>query len=200
MKNRSGMTLIELLVAVVLIATLGGAIYSVFSQGLRLWQRSQSAGPELSAEIFFDKIETELRNAVSYQRGVFEGTKQDLSFYMIKKGPVALDAELTISEDQIQKIKYRYESKEKSIQKGVLEYRQLLNQEETMSFMSVFDDVENVEFSYYEINPEQEGAFWKDHWKKNCLPSAVKLYLEYLNPRKNDMMKIIPLKSDTCGA
>lgn len=77
---KRGFTMVEVLMVTAIFASIGLAVFSCLSNGLKLWTRSQQAIVEEDAVIFFDRFSTDLRNAFMYSQISFEGEQNRIAF------------------------------------------------------------------------------------------------------------------------
>lgn len=73
-----GFTLVEMIVAIVIAASLGAVIYTTFAQGVRLWTRAAKDRGEWKVDLWVEKMTGELRNAFQDPRWVFKGGRTEL--------------------------------------------------------------------------------------------------------------------------
>lgn len=80
---RAGFTLIEVMLAVMIVSVISVAIYTTFAQGINLWKRALSEQPDLDVELFLEKAAMDLRNAFPYGTQGFSGSEDSFEFYRI---------------------------------------------------------------------------------------------------------------------
>ncbi len=83
----SGITLIEVLIAVVLMGVIGGVLHHSLSTGIKVWQNTQRMVIEEDISIFFDKISRDLKNSFFYSKIFLEGDTQRFAFPTIVLTP-----------------------------------------------------------------------------------------------------------------
>ncbi|OGX07473.1 MAG: hypothetical protein A2Z88_07210 [Omnitrophica WOR_2 bacterium GWA2_47_8] len=82
-KNRasfSAFTLVEILLVVSLVTMISLTLYNAFSNGLKLWSRSQHLSVEEDIAIFFEKINEELDNSYAFSKFYFKGRTNSFAF------------------------------------------------------------------------------------------------------------------------
>ena len=75
-----GFTLVEVLLVTALFATIGLAVFTCLSNGLKLWNKSQRLVVEEDAAIFFDRFSVDIRNAFLYSQIPFAGEESRVTF------------------------------------------------------------------------------------------------------------------------
>ncbi len=148
--SRRGMTLMEILIVVSLIAMTSVAIYSALSNGLRVWERSQQLVIEEDVAIFFDKFSQDLRNAFRYSMFKFEGGQQRITFptiiHMLADKRSGLPQKEYV--DQPGKVEYYYDGLEDILYRRQANYSQALNGH-FFKKRALIHGVEAVKFSYF---------------------------------------------------
>jgi Tfp pilus assembly protein PilE len=71
--NNLGFTLVEMLIVAVTLSIVSLAMYAIFNNGLKIWQRVSSQIPESEVNIFFDKFSLDLKNTVRFSGIKFQG-------------------------------------------------------------------------------------------------------------------------------
>jgi Tfp pilus assembly protein PilE len=80
-RNKPGaFTLIELLLVTSITASVGLAVFTALSNGLKLWHRSQKAVIEEDATLFLERFTSDLKNTFLFSRLSFSGTEMSMSF------------------------------------------------------------------------------------------------------------------------
>ncbi len=78
---QQGLTLVELLLAAALFSVIGAILYSILSQGIRLWQHSEKDRDKSSEErIVLSKIANDIRTASIHQWVRFVGEADQIYF------------------------------------------------------------------------------------------------------------------------
>lgn len=168
-RNERGVSLIEVLLAAVMISVMAGAVYVTLSQGIRLWHRAVEEKPELKMDLFFDRVQTDLRNAFSYESGNFAGREAGFEF-------------MTLGIAQIPaRVRYFFDPETASIYRDQIRYEKVLYPKSNASVQPprpVMDKIRGFNVEYYER--DKDNAYhWRRQWSKGCLPRAVKILIEY---------------------
>ena len=61
--RNEGFTFVEMIVAIVITASLGIAVYTTFAQGVRLWTRTAKDRGEWKVDLWVEKMTEDLRNS-----------------------------------------------------------------------------------------------------------------------------------------
>lgn len=152
-----GVTLIEVLIAASLVSLISFVLYSSFSMGLKVWERSRRLLVEEDITVFFDKISCDLRNAFFYSRIKFEGNTCRLSFPSIVYTP--MDAKIASLKDeytdQVGGVTYYYDNVIDGIYRRQANYSQALNAEFVQPRLIV-RSVDGMKFRYCYLTAEGE--------------------------------------------
>ncbi len=113
-RHQLGFTLIELLLAAALFSVIGAILYSILSQGIRLWQHSEKNRDKSSEErIVLSKMANDLRMASIHQWVHFVGEADQIYFCGLRH----LNKEDTPDSLQLAKVNYYFLKSAKSSQK-----------------------------------------------------------------------------------
>jgi len=156
-QNKAGMTLMEILIVVSLIALLGGAIYNSLANGIRVWERNHEVVIEEDIAILFEKINRDIRNTFPFTKIWFEGNAYSVSFATIVR--TKADSEVSSDENeyinQIGRVEYYFDSNKKGIFKKQSNYSQAIKEEygQEQKLVSPVDEF-NIRYFYMADNEE----------------------------------------------
>ncbi len=195
-----GFTLVELLLATLLISFVGGVIYQLFAQGISLWHRSLVDRLDVDVLIYTERLAADLRNAILDTEGVFSGSTDSLDFATLSqvKSPSVSEKELNATAPS--KVRYWYDQKKKKIYRGESGYLSYLrDQGQTMLGREIVPQVTNCKYSFY--NPDSHAPnLWLNSWERDCLPPAVKVFIEYKNEAQvKNFSTVISLPHSACS-
>ncbi len=174
----SGLSLIEVIVAVTIMSVICLGIYTTFVQGLKLWKRSTGIAPEIDTEIIYEKISHDVRNAAGRQVG-FQGDKKGFRF-LVGQGLPVENSEVNKTLYEPAFIKYVYDTQEKKMFRHVESLRNYLFSAGKENREQVIGEGMTAKFEYYHIDKERKAFQWKDFWREEkCMPEAVRLSLSY---------------------
>jgi prepilin-type N-terminal cleavage/methylation domain-containing protein len=71
-------TLVEVLLVSAIIAGVGVAVFQAFTNGLKLWTRTQQLNHQAEIAMLFDKMGEDLRSAILITGINFKGTETDM--------------------------------------------------------------------------------------------------------------------------
>ncbi|MBU1090252.1 MAG: prepilin-type N-terminal cleavage/methylation domain-containing protein [Candidatus Omnitrophica bacterium] len=166
---KKGLTLIELLIATTIFALVSIAVYGTFNSGMSVWRRAN----ELNLEqrrfmIRLEKFSRELRQVFNYPNIDFLGSEDGLSFAQV------LDSEIV-------RVTYYFDQDKEALLRGVDNLPDILELEEgeelRADLVSYLSGIDELNFSYFYFDIEEESYLWKEEWVKenSGLPIAIKL-------------------------
>lgn len=191
-----GITLIELLLVVSLMAGISLTLYNAFSAGLKIWHRHQKLVVEENIAIFFDKLSHDLRNVYYYSLIAAEGSYDHFSF------PAII---LTVKDDRLQKeevdyveqlgkVKYSFRLLDKTIYRQKAGYSDALNK----SFgpgEPIAKGIDRLTFKY--VYRGEEGETLSDTVLET-LPSSIEVKVTFTsNEQQKSLRKFIDLPLNT---
>lgn len=220
-KNRSGFTLIEILLSLTIFSVIALTLYSTFATGMQLARRSENAA-KIYREIRWslERMKTDLQNTVDYDfrrsypdRRVFTGKPDRVSFLIATdQGLKRVTYSLKAPEQNViyQAIMGRHHSRNISQYTNYREQRNIyLLVREEQSFVDSLQEEEarnvqsdivstsllegGLEFSY----PFLEGAgdnpriVWKGAWEERYLPAAVHVKMRFINYENKEVPIIV---------
>ena len=179
--KKDGLTMVEILLVVSIVSALSLALYNTFSNGLRVWERSQRYVQEEDIAIFFDRVGRELRNGFKFSKIPFWGYETRIVFPTIiqtlEDKKIAGDSRNYV--DQIGVVEYEFD-----VARGVL-YRLQRNYSQalvraTVSKRSIVTNLKGVKFQYFFLDQDRNlvQAFSIDE-----LPPVVRIEVTYIDQR-----------------
>lgn len=178
-KAQRGFSLIELIVVCLIISFLGTVLYATFYQGVNLWKRSQVDRGEFRDVFFAERLTRDLRNAVPFAGKIIQGKPSEIEFYALLSGS-ELGVKSSASELQFPcRVRYYLNDSTHQVIREVQSYSQILTEsKDVMKTSTVFEGSERLEWMFMGRN-KAASILWQKTWKKDYLPSAVKLMIEY---------------------
>lgn len=176
---KSGFTLVEILVSMVIVSFLCGAIYVTFAQGIRVWHAAVRKSENGKHEFFFEQFKSDLRNA--YQNGKIALTGQGpmIEFYTQITDVRGVDGDQYAMRRMPARIRYRFDPNKKVIYKETDFYEKILNpKSKVASGKPALQNVTGVKFEYYRHPSKESAASWLKDWTSSCLPEAVKITID----------------------
>lgn len=198
-----GITLIEGIIAVVIVSFLGAVIYMTFFQGNRIWRYALAGSAESDADYFLEKLTVDLRNAFPYRSNMLVGAPASLQFYTRMpdgQKPVTPDTPLI---QQPIRVRYHFDQDLRKVIRTQESYQKIIFPATSTEnkVMPVTDDIRNMEIQYCVPQDKPGPAQWSSYWNQSCLPKAIKLNMEYGNKNKKadkTMTRIIPIPAGGC--
>lgn len=162
-------TLIEMLVVVSMVSVISLAIYATLSGGLRIWQRVNLNTPAEDIVIFFEKITSDLRNAVKFSSLSFFGEEDNFEF-------VSLIHSHRLDKKTIGKTAYSLDAFSGVLKRYEKDIAHIFKEETGISYNAI-GGVEAVRFQYYYYDEENDYYLWEDEWLGDGIPLAVRIEL-----------------------
>jgi prepilin-type N-terminal cleavage/methylation domain-containing protein len=182
--KRQGFSLIEMIVALVITAVLSGAVYTTFSQGIRLWSRGSKDRSEWRTHLFLEKFTTELRNAFMDPKWNFQGNKNALALATVVHEGVL--------QDRLVYLKYRYDPKSRRLDFQQNSFEEAFSAKPiSKPFRPALEKVQAFELEYYTYDPSAKGYRWYSTWNRNCFPETLKVTIESEGDESRKMISMI---------
>lgn len=158
-RTKKGLTLVEVLLTVSLVAVVSLAIFHALANGLKLWQRSNAFALEEDVAIFFAKLESDLKNSFVYFPWPFEGKETRLTFptLMILPADKVKTAGQLVYERQMGRVEYFWDAADETIYVRQANYG-LAMKDEFFPERPVLTGVSKVRFEYYRPPSGGENA------------------------------------------
>ena len=176
-RSRLGLTLIELLLATSLFAVIGTVLYSILSQGIAVWERSQKDDDSASEErIVLERISSDIRNSFIHSWVKFMGKADEIYFCGYKNAILDIQSK----EEVLFKIHYFFADENNE------DYRPGLYVEEypiQFSFSEtppkphlLTEQFQKFHFEFGYWSPLEEKIIYQDTWKDSqTLPKVIVL-------------------------
>jgi len=200
-KTQHGFTIVELLIASSIFAVISVAVYTTFSLGMKVWQKAEKLSNE-EARVFMkiEKMNRELREVfILKERGLFFwGNKSRMYFPAIVKSEVTKlyysfdSGSLTLvkGSETLKKIlaDLEEEKKKKEIKQDDKSDGKEEGKERRFPRMSSYlSGVSDMKFSYLGFDIKKNKTVWKDEWKEETLPLAVKTEIIIKNEKQTSV-------------
>jgi len=188
-----GFTLVEMIVAIVIAASLGTAVYTTLAQGVRLWTRTAKDRGEWKVDLWVEKMTGDLRNAFRDPQWPLKGTRTELFF-----ATLAHEAGHEGTEGFPAYFRYAFDSTAKAVESQRYAFENVLaSRSKAKASGSALEKVLAFELEYYGYDPKVKAYRWRSEWKKDCFPETVKITIEpeQMNHRKWIRMISMPAES-----
>lgn len=170
--KRKGFTLIELVIAILILAVVAVSVYGSFSAGVKAWRRGGEDRELQKIRIALLKIQKELRSSFFFSKAPFKGASSEITFPLAASGK---------DKDEIYVIDY-YVTEDRHAGLKVLMKRKALFAENRFSEERPMEEfifsADSIDFEYaYGLKDGSRGIEWKDAWPESQekLPLAVKI-------------------------
>ncbi len=184
-KAKSGILLIEFLIALSIAAVLFTGILSVLHGGLAAYQKVDTLSiPIYQARAFFALLECQLHNMIYYSEAPFTGDRSKFTF------PSMLE---NYSEDTLRELPFSvtYQYREKSLYRTETPLRGLFTEKEAHS-KKILASLNSFVVQYAYRQSENPAIVWLESWPANQgLPRGLKisLSLEVPSSKKRNKME-----------
>ena len=169
-----GFTLVEMIVAIVIAASLGMAVYTTFAQGVRIWTRTAKDRGEWKVDLWMDKVTEDLRNAFWDSKWPLKGTRTELFFTTLFHGGGG-----TFPGGVPAYFRYAFDPKAKDVMSQRYAFEDvLMSRSRSKTTVAVLEKVLTFELEYYGYDPKAKVYRWESQWNKDCFPEAVKITIE----------------------
>ncbi len=169
-KNKTGMTLVELLITLTILSVISLAVYASLNSGLKIWKRVNQPMAHEDLDIFFDRFGHDLRNCARFTGISFTGTEERVEFPTILPSP-------RLGGDVIGRVSYAYDPQAKALTRVQQDFSQIHSGEESSKTQSI-PDLGLVKFRYYVYDKETKEYSWREDFLEGDFPSAVRIELE----------------------
>ncbi len=166
---KHGFTLIEVLIVTLILSIISLAIFSTFSNGLKIYNRINSEVTLEDLVIFLDRLGQDLRNSLNFSTINFTGKAEELEFAGITNSH-------RMQKRTVGKIKYVFDSSAEELSRFAGDYSLVYNQE-WLSSRQTLEKIKSCIFSYYYYDNQTKEFSWLPEWNKAGLPVALRLEL-----------------------
>jgi prepilin-type N-terminal cleavage/methylation domain-containing protein len=166
-----GFSLIEVLIVTMILSIISLAIFSTFSNGLKIYNLINSQATSEDLIIFCDRFGQDLRNSFNFTSINFTGKAEELEFASLLNSP-------RMQKRTVGRLKYAYDPASEKLKRFTSDYAALYGSEED-TVRHALDRVSSCVFSYYYFDNQTQEFAWAEEWKKTGLPAAVRMVLEF---------------------
>ncbi len=169
--SKNSFTLIELLLVVVLLSVVSLAMYAVFNNGIKIWQRINKRLPQEDVSIFFDKFSRDLKNSFKFSAIRFSGSVTSLEFATVINSP-------RLQKTTVGRVTYSYDPQAEVLNRQQDDYSQVSGGSGEGSLIQSLNNIKSVKFQYCIFDENTKEYLWREEWTKDDIPLAVKIELE----------------------
>ena len=196
---KRGLTLIEMLISLALVAVVGMTAFGVFSGGFNIWERVQgSGGQDRLVELTLEQIRRDLSSARFFEPVGFEGAYDQVSFPSLVTMTYHRDkSELEV--DEPGRVGYWFDSGRGALCRSEHGYRLVRRYRLRDYRRPVLVGVRRVRFSYAKLQENGKAVDWSGGWEpEDGHPAAVKIEIGYLDEttkeeRSRELLVPLPL-------
>lgn len=175
--HRRAFTFIEILIVTSLIAILSLAIFTCFSNGLKLWDRSRQAILTEDISIFFDRLSSDLRNTFLFSTLPIDGEEHSFAFPTVVLVPADQRSTRAGEElvDQIGRVRYAFDFERGAVIRQQANYSQGTRNDWGDS-RSLVTGIQELKFKYYYAK-SKEYQLHADN--QTALPSGIEVDVRF---------------------
>ena len=172
----TGLTLVELLVTVALVALAAGTAVATCAGGLRVWKRTQTHGLQGQwLQLASERLWRDLHNLRRFKPIPYEGTYDTLAFPTL----IATTTPAGEPSAELGQMGYFLDEARQTLCRAQYPYRRLRASRLRDTCQPVLAGVTRLRFSYYAVNPENHTPEWLGDWSSTEPPLAIKVELRY---------------------
>ncbi len=180
-----GFTFIEVIIASTIFAVISIAVYGVFNSGMNIWRRAENFNLEGRKRILkLEKINKELRCAFVFKKNevLLNGNKTSLQV------PVIIDSE-------INEVTYRFDPEQKALLRSANRLQEIIAAKQENDTLlpretPYINEVENLAYSYYYFDLQKAEYVWREDWRQEALPLAVRINIIFEDEVYNSSISI----------
>ncbi|MFQ5681579.1 MAG: prepilin-type N-terminal cleavage/methylation domain-containing protein [Candidatus Omnitrophota bacterium] len=178
-------TLIELLVVTAILGVVSLGIFSVFSGGLKVYERAQEDGRvESDARLAMEKMQRDIRNALPFSGIGFQGSADRISFAL----PLSYLQEGKTKE-KMGKVFYYRDGQSGSLIRQQHSYPAGdANSSESGDRRDALADLASLAFSYYYLDSGDNSYKWASSWgdgdEQGAPPAAVRIEMKLADGKR----------------
>ncbi|MBI4343450.1 MAG: prepilin-type N-terminal cleavage/methylation domain-containing protein [Candidatus Omnitrophica bacterium] len=166
-----GFTLVELLVASLLLALIGGITMATLAAGVRVWRRTTEHGvSEQAALIAFAKLRRDLLNARRFKPIPFQGAYDQSTMALVET-----EAGAPSPLPQLGQAGYYLDGRTKTLCRSFTPYPLLRARGLREGCQPILEPVAQLRFSYFGTAPGTGEAQWHQRWEGPQPPLAVRI-------------------------
>jgi prepilin-type N-terminal cleavage/methylation domain-containing protein len=185
-----GFTFVEMIVVIVITASLGVAIYATFSQGVRLWTRTSGDRGEWKVDLWGERLIEGLRNAFRDPQWAMKGTSTEIFFATLEqeKGRAFVQPVPAY-------FHYIFDPKAGAAVSRRYAFEEIFTaaQEPPRASDSVLPKVISFGLEYYGYDARAKDYRWVSQWNKDCFPETVKITIETRSMNHYKWARMVPV-------
>ena len=169
-----GLTLVELLVTLSMVALVSGTVVATFAGGLRVWERVKSHSTQSQwLQLAYDQLRRDLHNVRRFAPIPYEGGYDTLAFPTV----ISTSTPEGVAVSEIGQAGYFLDEARHTLCRSQHPYRRLRSARLRDTCQPVMTGVTRLRFSYYALNPDNQTTEWLGSWSSAEPPLAVKIEL-----------------------
>lgn len=177
--NKSGFSLLELLLAVSLLPVLSFVLYGQISAGLRLWKTLEASPVSEEKALFYEKTRRDFSNALNYTGLHFSVDSSRVAFTTLGES-----SELFGGDRAVLRVTYDHDASRKTIVRRHQNLSQV-HRDKPGEESVVLKNVRSLNTSFLLYEKLSEAYVWKDSWdnaETKTLPNAVRFQMQLEGP------------------
>ncbi|MBI3011075.1 MAG: hypothetical protein HYY58_01090 [Candidatus Omnitrophica bacterium] len=172
----TGLTLVELLVTLALLAAVIGTVAATFAGGVRVWERLEARGTrDQWVQVALEQLRHDLHNLRAFEPIGFEGSYDEFAFPAL----VPVDVEGAPSHDEVGRLGYFFDQIHQRLCRSRHSYRTLRGHRVKDACDTVLAEVDRLRVRYGALDPDTNVLTWSESWSSAEIPLAVKIEVGY---------------------
>lgn len=169
-----GVTLVELLVTVSLMALIAAATMAALTGGLKVWQRTAEYGTQQQgAVVVLERVRRDVQSARWSTLVPPKGRYDEYAF-----GAVGVLPELGDAPAELGRLGYYHDSMKRHLCRSFVPYRLMKRERLRERCQVVLEGVQRVRFRFQDAPAGGKAGRWRESWDQAALPASIRVELE----------------------
>ena len=158
-KNKRAFTLVEMLLATIMVAIVSLALNTMLINGIKVWMFVNKESPEIDMNLFFERLNADAGNSFYAKNYKFSGDAEKCSFAALVPGKQFAGGFTSVPGAVI----YSFDKDAETLNVEYLDRSELFADTRSAPRVLV-KNAEKAEFSYYYYDQQKKEFFWSAQW------------------------------------